>query len=266
MLQFCSNPGRDLTMILTCPSCRTRYQTDGANFKAPGRNVRCAKCGHVWFEAAPSPEIASEPEPVIAPFTAAARESAPAADTVAEAEQETAEHGALDFGPVPGVELPESVIANLPRRSRGAAFAQAVGWAALIFLIGTIGWGTIQYRETIASLWPQSASFYALLRLPVNVRGVALTNIAYKQDYEDGQPVLSVSGKVVNISKREQPVPEIRVVLLDDAKHELYHWTFDAGIPTLKPGGESPFMTRLSSPPPEARNLNVRFAETGDSR
>ena len=78
--------------------------------------------------------------------------------------------------------------------------------------------------------------------------------------------MLSVTGKVVNISNKEQPVPEIRVVLFDDAKHELYQWTFDAGVPTLKPGSESAFVTRLSSPPAEARNLDVRFAEAGDKR
>jgi predicted Zn finger-like uncharacterized protein len=248
-------------MILTCPSCRTRYQTDGANFNAPGRNVRCAKCGQVWFQAPPELEPELEREAIAAP-------AAPVAPATIEQTSEpvAAEHGALDFGTVPNVEEAESVPEKIPRRSRGVAFAQSVGWAALIFLIGAIGWGTIHYRETIAALWPQSASLYAVLGLPVNVRGITLTNIAYKQEYEDGQPVLSVTGKVVNVSTRDQAVPEIRVVLLDDAKHELYHWTFDAGIPALKPGSESPFMTRLSSPPPEARNLNVRFAEAGDTR
>src|SRR5438874_4221047 len=56
---------RDATriMILTCPSCRTRYQTDPARIVAPGRNVRCAKCGEVWFQAAPGldPELEHEP-------------------------------------------------------------------------------------------------------------------------------------------------------------------------------------------------------------
>ena len=248
-------------MILTCPSCRTRYQTDGAHFKPPGRNVRCAKCGQVWYQSAPELEPEVDPEPVMAPVNPAAHPG-----TVEAPEPAVPEHGALDFSAMPGAEEPESVPVEVPRRSRGAAFAQSVGWTVLIFLIGAIGWGTIQYRETIASLWPQSASLYAILGMPVNVRGITLTNISYKQEYEDGQPVLSVTGKVVNFSTREQPVPEIRVVLLDDAKHELYHWTFATGIPTLRPGAESPFVTRLSSPPPEARNLNVRFAEAGDAR
>src|SRR5208283_2661005 len=43
-------------MILTCPECSTRYQTDAALFAPPGRKVKCAKCAHVWLQAAPPPE------------------------------------------------------------------------------------------------------------------------------------------------------------------------------------------------------------------
>jgi predicted Zn finger-like uncharacterized protein len=247
-------------MILTCPSCRTRYQTEGAHFKPPGRNVRCAKCGQVWFQAAPETEMPVEPEPVMAP------DVPPAAPSERVAEFAASDHSGLNFSASPASDESPSEPAERARGSSGVAIAQTAGWAALILLIGAIGWATVQYRQTIGSLWPQTASLYAALGLPVNVLGVALTNIAYKQDYEDGQPVLSVTGKVVNISDRELPVPEIRVVLLDGAKHELYHWTFDAGVPSLKPGAESAFVTRLSSPPAEARNLNVRFAETGETR
>jgi predicted Zn finger-like uncharacterized protein len=248
-------------MILTCPSCRTRYQADSARFAAPGRNVRCAKCGHVWFQAAPTPEAELEPEPIMTP---AAPAHGPSVAPVAQASASEASSAQLGVGPA----AEDSISARAETRPRlgGARFAQSAGWAALIALIAAIGWASVQYRQTIASLWPQSASLYAAVGLPVNVRGIQLTNISYQQEYQDGQPVLSVTGKVVNISNRELPVPEIRVVLLDDAKHELYHWNFDAGIPTLKPGGESTFVTRLSSPPPEARNLNVRFAESGDAR
>src|SRR5471032_2416724 len=55
-------------MILTCPSCATRYQADEAKFPAAGRQVRCAKCGHVWHQGplAPEEQVAETPEPVIA--------------------------------------------------------------------------------------------------------------------------------------------------------------------------------------------------------
>ena len=70
-------------MILTCPSCDTRYSVDGSKFPAAGRTVRCAKCGHSWHQAGETlePEIApdiaelspeSDPEPRAAPADAAA--------------------------------------------------------------------------------------------------------------------------------------------------------------------------------------------------
>ena len=248
-------------MILTCPSCRTRYQADGAHFHSPGRNVRCAKCGEVWFQSAPEPESQTEPEPVMAPVMP--ETTAHAVDRII---SDFSDAGAVNVG---AAESSEEVLPRaFPRQERswGVRLVQSVGWLAFFILVGAIGWSVIEYRQTIASLWPQSASFYALVGMPVNVRGIAITNVAYKQEYEDGQPVLSVTGKVVNISNKEQAVPEIRVVLMDDAKHELYQWKFDTGIPTLKPGSESAFVTRLSSPPAEARNLDVQFAEAGEKR
>src|SRR5258708_5032755 len=47
-------------MILTCPQCATRYQVDANKFPASGRNVRCAKCGHVWHQLGPTPEPDAE--------------------------------------------------------------------------------------------------------------------------------------------------------------------------------------------------------------
>ena len=224
-------------MILTCPSCGTRYQTDSSKFTSPGRNVRCAKCGEVWFQTYPEAEIEPEPEPVIAPLADA---------RYREHRVRAGRHAGVSGSAM----IPSATSAQAkhpPRRPRSAGeavtwrlkwnLAQLGGWAALIAMVAAIGWATINFRDTIASLWPQSASLYAVLGVPVNVRGLTLTGVSYKQDVEDGQPVLSVTGKINNVTDREMSVPEMRVVLYDDAqKHELYHWTFDVGVPTLKPG------------------------------
>ncbi len=241
-------------MILSCPSCGTRYQADGARFAAPGRNVRCAKCAHVWFQTPPAAEIEPEPEPIIhAPPQpeSFARSVEPPRELMSPRIEEEPMVSSGVFAE-PEMKSP---------RSKGALAGQLVGWAALIIVVVAVGWSVVQFRQTIANLWPQSASLYAALGMPVNLRGIALTDVAYQQEFEDGLPVLSVTGKVVNVSDRELPVPELQVVLTDDARRELYHWTFDAGVPSLKPGAESAFTTRLSSPPADARNLNIRFAE-----
>ena len=53
-------------MILTCPACSTRYQADEAKFQPEGRQVRCAKCGHVWHQAGPDAALlVAEPAPAV---------------------------------------------------------------------------------------------------------------------------------------------------------------------------------------------------------
>src|ERR1700761_7591881 len=65
-------------MILTCPACATRYETDAAKFPPQGRQVRCAKCGNNWHQPGPEAEIAPQPEPAAADIAAAAApEAAP---------------------------------------------------------------------------------------------------------------------------------------------------------------------------------------------
>jgi len=229
-------------MILTCPSCDTRYQVDEAKFPPQGRQVRCAKCGHIWHQAGPAPApepelvIKAEEEPVhpAEPSPSRTRAFAPAAVTEPE--------------PTP----------------RGAMVAVVAGWVGLILVILAIGYSLVRYRQEISMIWPQSAGVYASLGLKVNAHGIDFARVDYRRENEDGQLVLAVTGNIVNSGSRELPVPQnVRVTLSDADNHELYHWSFKPNVQTLKPGQSSPFLTRLSSPPAAARHLEVRFVPNG---
>ena len=43
-------------MILTCPSCNTRYMLDMASIRPEGQTVRCFKCKHTWVQDRPRVE------------------------------------------------------------------------------------------------------------------------------------------------------------------------------------------------------------------
>jgi len=227
-------------MILTCPACATRYQADEAKFPPQGRQVRCAKCGHVWHQpglsAPPEPELATIPPPP---------------------EPEPAVSRTRAFAPT-------ATVTDREPLARGAMMAVAAGWIGLVALILVLGYSAIRYRQEISVVWPQSAGVYSSLGLKTDVHGIEFVRVDYRRENEDGQMVLAVTGQIVNSGSRELPVPQtVRVTLSDGEHHEIYHWSFTPNVQTLKPGQSSPFLTRLSAPPAAARHLEVRFAPNG---
>jgi len=250
-------------MILTCPSCSTRYSVDAAKFPAAGRNVRCAKCGHSWHQVGETPEPGPEQQPAQGPDSAplsaivsAAAEAAPAAADFAPHGGEDVLSPARNFGPASVEEKPRAPLA--PR------LAVVAGWVGLIVVVLLIGFAAVRYRQDIATIWPQSAGVYSSLGLHVNASGIDFRQVEYRRETEDGQVVLAVTGQIVNAGSRELTVPQtVRVTLSDANNHELYHWTFKPNAQMLGPGQSVKFMTRLASPPAAARHLEVRFAKDG---
>lgn len=239
-------------MILTCPNCATRYQADASKFQPAGRNVRCAKCGHVWHQDAPPPEpdpipeVTAEPEPpqpvpierpqpqAFVPSPAIARETAPAP------------------------------VAAKPKRPAGSGLALVAGWAGLAVLVLAVGWAALSFREQIATVWPQSASLYSAVGMKTHADGLDIRGARLDRRQEDGEQVIAVSGRLLNTSTHELPVPAIRVALIDDERRELFHWMIAPQTTTLRPGETTAFAGRLTSPPKGFSHFELRLAREGE--
>ncbi len=241
-------------MILTCPHCATQYRVDAAKFPASGRDVRCKKCSTVWHQDAPAPEpqVLAAPEPVFA---------VPEPQVAPEPDVET-----RPAAYVP----PERVIARVanppvetaPREpSRLAArLGLGLGWLALVGVVLAIGFAAFVWRQQVALAWPRTASLYAVLGLTVNPTGLGFRDVSDRQETEDGQAVLAIAGKLVNLSAHKIAVPPIEVTLTDSRRHEVLRKSFASGVAQLEPGQIATFLARLSSPPSAARHLELRFA------
>ncbi|MFZ2467010.1 DUF3426 domain-containing protein [Parvibaculum sedimenti] len=275
-------------MIITCPACSARYPVDAASFAPSGRKVRCAKCGHSWHQApptdlprkgeepaaapaAPEPqpepehEIISAPEPVVpfeVPATPIFKKPAPAEAEAPAPEDDIgfAEPGESQLGN--GGKLRTFV--NRAASSRRGRVLSAIGWVLLIAFVGTTLFGGWHYRKDIAAYWPATTKIYGAVDKPINLRGFEFREVGYERQTENGLPVLAVKGQVVNISDERRAVPRLRVGLLDAKQHELYHWTFALSEAELDPKQAVPFVTRLSSPPVDVRDLELRFVQKGE--
>jgi predicted Zn finger-like uncharacterized protein len=122
-----------------------------------------------------------------------------------------------------------------------------------------IGW-----RKDFVRLMPQTASFYARLGLPVNLRGLVFDNLNTEVEQHEGVPILVVEGEIYNETRRIIDVPRLRFAVRNAARQEIYSWTAVLPRTLLSPSDAVPFRTRLASPPPDAHDVMVRFLNRND--
>jgi predicted Zn finger-like uncharacterized protein len=131
--------------------------------------------------------------------------------------------------------------------------------ALAAMLVGLVGW-----RAEVVRFAPQTASLFATIGLPVNLRGLTWENVRTTGEVHEGVPVLIVEGAIRNISAKTVEVPRLRFALRSPAGHEIYAWTTVTARSILAPGETAAFRTRLASPPAEGRDVIVRFFNRRD--
>jgi hypothetical protein len=98
----------------------------------------------------------------------------------------------------------------------------------------------------------------------VNLRGLLFENVRTTGEVHEGVPVLIVEGTIANVVNRTVEVPRLRFGMRNAAGHEIYAWTTVTGRSILAPGETAAFRSRLASPPPDGRDVIVRFITRRD--
>jgi len=198
-----------------------------ASFEPSGRMVRCAQCGHSWYQESPD-DYSVKALPHYAGGAAA---------TINE----------LTVG------------TGGPARAFGRT-GQFAGWAALICAAALIVAAATQYRVDVVRLWPPAATLYSALGETINTRGLVFQKTHYERTYKDNRPVLSLRGEIVNTTASELPVPRLKVTIRDADERALFDWIFDPDSRRLRAGEVGSFESQLSNPPAGAQDLMIRFA------
>jgi predicted Zn finger-like uncharacterized protein len=287
-------------MLIVCPACASSYNIDDAKIGVAGRTVRCASCRHSFFVALPRPDemfaseslrgaaddfsaavasevsgnqaaartsvvetsFSNEPEQAAEAKTQSSLEAtagspAPAGLAASRGPQLDA-MASREFMPEPKpvvqgklMRLVSMIIAPLrliPPSLASAAFA--------IFLTG----GLIVERVDVVRLFPETARLYAAVGYTVNLRGLTFRNIVTELVQEGEARVLVIEGDIANAEERTISVPLISLSVQGDDGAQLYTWTSEPQRPKLAAGDLMRFRARLVSPPPQGKNVLVRFA------
>ena len=283
-------------MHIVCPHCTTSFAIKLATLGAAGRNVRCSRCKEVWLAR---PEDAIEHASAMPAMAGASQGSGNAeADAAAEWEAMAREEEAQD---APVVESP-SISADWPAEGEGSRGHEAdwpsvaqedaeahqevlsthrsrlarlfrlpkfpampsVGAPVACAAMGALIVALVFWRTDVVRLLPQTATFYKLVGLEVNLRGLAFKDIKITNETVDGKPVLVIEGMIVGETKKPVELPRLRFSVRDEQGAEIYAWNAVLEQPVLKPGERAYFKSRLASPPPEGRNIDVRFFNKRD--
>jgi predicted Zn finger-like uncharacterized protein len=142
---------------------------------------------------------------------------------------------------------------------------KAPSLATYASILAAILIGLVIWRGDVVRVMPQTASLYAHLGLPVNLRGLAIEDVRVSKETQDGITVLVVEGRVVNVSRMLLEVPRLRLAMRNAAGAEIYSWTSLPSRPILGPGDLQPFRSRLASPPGDGKDVLVRFFNRRDA-
>jgi predicted Zn finger-like uncharacterized protein len=276
------------SMHIVCPHCTTSYAINLATLGAAGRTVRCSRCKEVWLAR---PEDAIE---VGAPVAAMATEGG---ESVAAQWDGRAEETHGREQEIPVVESP-SISSDWPSearndlandladepaeaaaaRSRRSWFPKGLQPPALLYASGksfaslptacaamaALVLALTIWRVDVVRLLPQTATFYKMAGFDVNVRGLSFKDMKITTETVEGKPVLVIEGVIVGEARHPVELPRLRFSVSDAQGAEIYAWNAVLDQPVLKPGERAWFKSRLASPPPEGRTIDVRFFSKRD--
>ncbi len=151
-----------------------------------------------------------------------------------------------------------AVAARLKSRSWLRGFRLPSTPTAVLILLA-INVSLVAWRADVVRVMPQTASLFAAIGFPVNLRGLAFEDVKVVKELQDGVPILVLEGRIANVSRLMLEVPRIRFALRNATGQEVYNWTALPAQPTLAPFTDQPFRTRLASPPADGRQIAIRF-------
>ena len=138
-------------------------------------------------------------------------------------------------------------------------------WTAIILVLVAFNVALIGARNDVVRYLPQTASLFAAIGLPVNLRGLKFENVKISKETQDGNSILIVQGAIVSEAGKAIEVPRLRFAARNAGGQEVYTWTMPPPRSILGPGERLEFRSQIPAPPADASDVMVRFFSAQDA-
>src|SRR5690606_4961818 len=110
------------------------------------------------------------------------------------------------------------------RRRLAKSGRQQTRLGLVALLLGVIVMIGITAREPLVRTFPDLAGYYALLGMPVNLRGLDIRNLHTSHETQDGMQVLIIEGEIMNPTRQTRDIPRLRLSVTGADEQEIYSW------------------------------------------
>lgn len=210
----------------------------------------------------PPPEPALAETPATEPAEALAPEPEPAMIADAPSLVPPIEHEPLPdaANAEPDSEDAESFDARRQRlQGRRKQLLRSSRWTAIILVLIAFNVALLGARKDVVRYLPQTASLFAAIGLPVNLRNLKFENVRISKETQDGINNLIVEGAIVSEAGKPVEVPRLRFAARNSTGQEVYTWTMPPPRSILGPGERLEFRSQIPAPPADASDVMVRF-------
>lgn len=254
-------------MAITCPNCTTSYAIPESKLGEKGRVVKCVRCTTVWRAL---PASALEGDQALKTVVATAQtisgrqiiDDVPSMETPslhpddATIRHSDAEDAVTDEDLAAAASAEQAIAKSRSRRTAGKVFSIMALLAAV-----SVFAGSYYFREKVVAYVPALGSLYKVAGVEVNSAGLKFADIKTFNDEKDGVKLLTVEGKVVNITDKIVKVPGIRFAMRSDGIKEVYSWHVNPTAKDLDPGESYTFTTTVDTLPDNANDLQLKFVQ-----
>lgn len=249
-------------MILDCPDCRARYLVPDDAIAPPGRTVRCANCGHSWYQDvsyADEPEDVEISAPVAEPAPPPPAATPSPAPVVAETPPPPPALP-LQTAPVAAVEQVEP--ARYDAFAHRPPFRAPARRSGRVRTIASLVAGLLMLAAVAVILWTTAPGLAQQIGLSIGPEELPLRiadNPIERRKMANGSELFAVSGRITNPSSTRQRIPDIRADLRDSQNRIVFSWTITPQQRTLLPGGAIDFNSAQVDVPASSKRLDLSF-------